>query len=846
MTRINNLLDVLKVQVEQETTGLQNLLANPSGDLGAWAWATRAGVLRNGSDANGSYLEFETALGGDVNAANSEAVPVIPGQYISASWFLISNTAPYLSAGFYFYDVAGAFQGSAGFTAYTNAPGIRGVVPPTLIPAGAVTARLQFAVSSAVAQTFPGAGKIFRYRQAIVATAATSGALATTYTNLIKNPSVETNLTGYSVISGLQPLARIGRWAGSAAPTGGAWAIQIIRDGTGNPSKFQTEEVAVTAGETYTARFRNRIVSSAISGRLTFYDAAHALLSDVPLVSSGIVTDKWNVVSALAPAGAAFARIVCTTFSTENHADQFLIMKGPDIGYFDGATPDGDGYDYGWTGTANASTSTAVASNLPFIPPVSYREVQGSAVAIGLQRRTFDSTLSCTIRDADLDPATATLLRPGRLVRVLAKGVLGDWKTLWTGKAARPAVDYGDLKRRTRPTITLTAYGPGADLAGTPVANGVPRIQDLPQVLEGIRVPFRVNGSDDQVPTVAAVSQNDQASALDQVILARDSQLGYAWTTKEGALWANTDRTLDYYGTGVATFEEGDYTQLALSYDPDQIINQVTVILLRFNASTGETEEVTYGPYIDYPSLREWGPSPAEYRVHGTIDPKVWATSILAANAQGQQRVDRLRVPITDTDQITETRALIDLYAKANVVNVDRAVDLDLRVLGIDHTISWTAKGGPKWYVDLLFGSDDAAAGPQAVTPVPAGDGIKDGVWYEVGVAAGTAFLNSWGNVGGTAATAAYMRKNGMVYLKGWLTGGARAVAAFALPPGFRPAQVRVMTGAATASAAASAGTAHTHGFVGMRFDIQQNGNVVPQGTATGSQSIECVFQAEA
>jgi len=840
MTRIANVLDVLKVEVEQPSTGIKNLIANPSGDLGAWAWLTEAGVLTTGTDAGGTYLEFQTS--NVQKGPATETIPVRGGiDYVAASWYSVS-TEVYVSARFDFYDLAGTLVGSTAASAWSNLGGQRFATAPALSPGTAVTARLVLTPSStAVGTGVPAVGKKIRYRQVTVATADTAAALGPTYTNLVTNPSVETNLTGWRVLSGSAALSRVGAPPGSMGT--GAWAVRVLRTAGTSSVMVEAPEVPILPGRTYTAHILATVDPADLDTTAAYVRwyksdlAGHGYLSrtNLPMIDDVGTAPRRFGANVTAPPGAFFGRIMVESKNGDWNLDGAMIADAPDLDYFDGATPDAAPIDYSWTGTAHGSKSTKAQSNLPYIPPVTFQQIGGSAVSIATQRRTFDGTLTVTIRDSDLDPAQAALLRPGRDVRVSALTPGGTWEPLFQGAMQRPAVDYGDLKKKgTRPTITITAYGPGAALAGTKRPDGVATLPLIPAVLEGIRIPFKINGSTNQVNGYVAVSKNDQATALDQVILARDSSLGYAWITRAGVLMGHTDRTLDYYGGGTALFDEGDYSSLGLSWDPEQLVNMVTVILLRFNAATGETEEVTYGPYLAQDSYREWGPSPAEYRVHGAINPVTYAQSILTANSQPEQRVERLRVPIRDTADLVATRALIDLYAKARVVNADRGIDLTMRVLGVDHTIT-QPKGGPvRWYMDLLFAGEDSVAAPIPVPEVAQGSTVQDGVWTTVGAAGAPALAGPY-----TVANAVqFMRKDGVTWIRGAVNRNAAASGAtvFTLPAGYRPGAahqyVNDSTPAATTSIRLVAGVdgtvkifdktgAYTVGFLDTSFPAE-------------------------
>jgi hypothetical protein len=61
--------------------------------------------------------------------------------------------------------------------------------------------------------------------------------------------------------------------------------------------------------------------------------------------------------------------------------------------------------------------------------------------------------------------------------------------------------------------------------------------------------------------------------------------------------------------------------------------------------------------------------------------------------------------------------------------------------------------------------------------------------WVEIGSAGAPAFQGGWGNYGGGWETAAYMRKDGMTYLRGFISGGTvtPGTTIFELEAGYRP-----------------------------------------------------------
>lgn len=120
-----------------------------------------------------------------------------------------------------------------------------------------------------------------------------------------------------------------------------------------------------------------------------------------------------------------------------------------------------------------------------------------------------------------------------------------------------------------------------------------------------------------------------------------------------------------------------------------------------------------------------------------------------------------------------------------------------------------------------------------------------EGVWQT------PTLTNSWTAFGGSFAPPRYMRKNGIVYLKGMIASGAIGSTAFTLPTGFRPAEDGLFSSinSAVTSNNASTGTAHTHNVVAIatRLRVNAAGTVVPETGANAYVSLSGIsFVAEA
>jgi hypothetical protein len=361
------------------------------------------------------------------------------------------------------------------------------------------------------------------------------------------------------------------------------------------------------------------------------------------------------------------------------------------------------------------STST---NDLTTLPPIPYVNVLGTTHDISVTREGMNvGSLTAHIVDSALDPTQSSIIRPGRAVRLSARDVGGVWRSVFTGTTQHALVEY-KLTRQDdskRADIELVAIDNVQKLGNQKRGEGVALVTELPYVLEGCGVPWRVNGSGAQVPSAAVVATNDSATALDQVAITRDSQLGLAWVDRDGVLNA-VDRA-HRVTAPVGSLDEDTYIDVGVSFDSATLMNEVTLHYLAYDAVEETTTEVVHGPYRDEDSIKEWGVWSADFTVQGLVDDetvfKNFAQQILDANAVPDVRLNtmQLHVDLTDDWQSVESWwAWLDLY-DVIAVTCDRAgmAETPAKVVGITHTIS-----GPdsKWHVDLTFNDTGRVALP--------------------------------------------------------------------------------------------------------------------------------------
>lgn len=117
------------------------------------------------------------------------------------------------------------------------------------------------------------------------------------------------------------------------------------------------------------------------------------------------------------------------------------------------------------------------------------------------------------------------------------------------------------------------------------------------------------------------------------------------------------------------------------------------------------------------------------------------------------------------------------------------------------------------------------------------------GVWNDA------VLQNGWENYGSSYATAAYMKKNGIVYLKGLIRYGTitSGTQLFVLPVGFRPAEFRIFP-SITDLMNTNVASSHTHSVYNIsgRVDIRSNGVVSIAAGNNGFISFDAIsFPAE-
>lgn len=741
-------VDTTGVAVDGVTVTRTNLLPNPSFETNISGWSKGTGTASIAripktkysqySGGTGDYmLEIQPTTSGSRSYVNGPTIPVTAGLPYAVSVRILGYTGNAGTGGIMtrFYDDSGAQIGadninthavsatsltSFGFVYTAPAGATKMRIYPFLNQPGPNGGYVSWLLDSAMVEQAGSVGTYFD------GSTADSGDVTYGWTGTA-NASPSTQTSPGALVAQAAPAA--------AAPPAGSYALMVATKDRNNPGTVRVTlpSANVTPLTAYAAQVQilpgdfDRDVTMA----LEWLDSSGAVLAGGTSSTITMTAGTWGLrkVSGSAPAGAAKGRLRLSTTVEASagmvlYVDAYLIEQGATFGaYFDGATASDATWSYQWSGTANSSTSVALSPHLEYIEPVTYNDILGDSGALTISREDLNvGTLSATVVNPALSPAVADTVRPGRLYRITVYDVATDsFEVLIAGRLANAHVDYYPVNTRPdqQAIITISGTDNVTPLANSVRTQAVGTIDELAWVLEGAGVPWSINGNSDQVASAVAVLTNDNASALDQVALTRDSNLAYAWVDRRGILQA-WDR--DQISTAVAWgLDESVYNpNIAVAYDTDECINSVSVTRQWTDAETGSSVDGTYGPFDDTDSIRAWGVHSAQFTVAGIAEADVpaFAQSILAANSTPVLRVDSVTIHITSADRLQY--ALIDLYDLVHVTNAELGLDVTLRVTSVTHAITADPDRPEKagWLVTLGFASDGAVAAPSAQPPL--------------------------------------------------------------------------------------------------------------------------------
>lgn len=463
---------------------------------------------------------------------------------------------------------------------------------------------------------------------------------------------------------------------------------------------FTTEMIPVTGTNVRASFTRTGGTATTVGVRasIEFYTAAQVLISATTPIAVTTTNGTYVIGSTACPGGTKFVKLRFDMYRSGGNpaAADFTTINNVIL--------------------VNGSAAVVGAATLNV--GTTWLNVLGPTHEITVERDELDlGILVAIIRDATLDPSQASTIRKGRLVQLLAGS-----EELFDGTILKSRVtydpDYPVSAKRAR--IELQCVDPLNTLAGVARSEGVATVPQLAYVLEGAGVPWSMNGSGAHIEVPPIVARNENASAVDQVAITRDSVMGYAWVDRRGVLQVSDPASIS--NTVIEVLDESDYnTDLELDFDSERLINSVRFKLLRINPTTGDTEEVAYGPIEDTASIyNNGGVYGREYVVQGVSETitgggtvpdalVTMANAILAANANPALRITGMTLPIATTADITD-KATLDLYDLVRCQNTASGINALQRITSIRHSITPS-----KWLVTLGFSPDGTVAAPQVV-----------------------------------------------------------------------------------------------------------------------------------
>lgn len=191
-----------------------------------------------------------------------------------------------------------------------------------------------------------------------------------TVTNLVTNPSVETNATGYEQISATGSFVR-----STTRAYKGSYSLKQTNPGTNAFEGFRIASAnrpAVTASTTYTAHVAIFIESGAgneLRAALREYDSGGSLVGSTGVNPVRTTFGSWQILTVTRTMTAAAVTCDVVVFDEGTHASVFYVdaiavaQTGSAFTYGDGDSP-----EWTWSGTAHASTSTGPVGTLIFQP----------------------------------------------------------------------------------------------------------------------------------------------------------------------------------------------------------------------------------------------------------------------------------------------------------------------------------------------------------------------------------------------------------------------------------------------------------------------------------------------
>jgi hypothetical protein len=524
--------------------------------------------------------------------------------------------------------------------------------------------------------------------------------------NMLRNPSGQLGTYGLTSLDPATATVISRRGPVNDGATDDGWRFQVT---TPRFARLRTAPFPVQAG-TY-VHFSVTASSDSTGGltttlyqSLSFFDALGQELQPVVGGAGGIGgSPVLRTMRALTPAGAVMARGAIETDQASTARTNLAGM-------------------YVRTGMAAAD---AVAPYVPanwvnILGKTSKIETEQGNTLNGVEDDLTPGTLLARIKDSSIDPTTATTLRRGRPVRLVA--IVGsDRVPVWSGNVEYADVDYEDTKEGTsQASIVLAATDDATTLADTPcpilMGGTFPKALNWAATAAGMAV---WDGSMTDPGVGVQVARDDSAKAADWLRRACNTYGGYAWLDSSNRLTSALVSYLTQVPSVTFSDRKADadalyYTGIGLNSGTRSLTN--TLDVKRFNLDEVEDDGAkTYGPYVASGSVAEFGRSAATVEVVGG-SPSAHATAILPVYATPKLFPTGLKF-----DALADLPKVLALapYQAVRVKRTTPAYNDVVRVLRIRHEIV-ARVGGDTWLTSV--GCRPLESGtPTNITPPASG-----------------------------------------------------------------------------------------------------------------------------
>lgn len=583
-----DLTEVLRLEVDVPGE-LDNLIRNPNGEKGAWFW--KVAFSGHAISSNGVRLRLQNGNSAAASSVANSGMMQIPdggGKYVAFRMTSISMTAAcQYRVTIFAYNAAQTVLGSTVGAWNINA-GVGTVsdytVPAWQLPAGTEYVHVQLMLDANPTTNNLPANAFVEFNQVKLAWSNSSGGFLSPYaTNFFVNPSFEGATDEWTFDA---------QWGGGpkgitnqGTPRTGT-KLYFVTKPAGTPvSIIRSNAFPVTPGKAYEASVYFRSSSGPNVGIVTYveyYDDTNALISSTNSGAQVVSTTTYqrSKVSATAPSNADTAKMVISCASTYGQPatvwlDDVMFCDRVNESWFYGSTAAAGQFQYGWTGTANNSTSTKGFTAFGYTEPGNWFDLFTDGSQLTVDRASLDNGRLNAVVETEAF-TQADILRAGRRIRWQTLD-RGDWKSLYEGTIS----DWKTTHRREASRTQIIASDELAQIQAYPWEGGIQFIEHIAYYLEtyfnGL-LPWLINGDYGQYSsTPTAVSQGVASNMLDHFRLCRDVERAYMYISRDGVFVANnqgrnqgefkfTDDSIEVWKTKLSIPDHGNGTAYTTSY----------------------------------------------------------------------------------------------------------------------------------------------------------------------------------------------------------------------------------------------------------------------------------------